>query len=72
MESWLLNIDSPSAIPSLQHSNTPAPRVFGEEAKEKDRFAATPMADQPLHAGESLGEDLFPREIEAAWAQAAE
>jgi hypothetical protein len=45
---------------------------WGEEAKEKDRFAAAPMADQPLHAGESLSEDLFPREIEAAFAETAE
>jgi len=43
-----------------------------EEAKEKDRFAAASMADQPLHAGESLGESLFPREVEAKFVQAAE
>jgi hypothetical protein len=29
--------------------------VADEDAKEKDRFAAPPVADQPLHAGESLG-----------------
>jgi ATP phosphoribosyltransferase len=39
--------------------------VPDEGAKEKDRFAATPMADQPLHAGESL----FPRGVEAEFAQ---
>jgi hypothetical protein len=46
-----------------------APR---EETKEKDRFAPAPMADQPLHAGESLGESLFPREVEAEFAHVAE
>jgi hypothetical protein len=43
-----------------------------EEAEEKDRFAAQSMADQPLHAGGSLGENLFPRENQAEFAEAAE
>jgi hypothetical protein len=46
--------------------------MTGEKAEEKDRLAAPPMADQPLHAGESLGESLFPREVEAALAETAE
>jgi hypothetical protein len=42
------------------------------EAKEKDRFAARAVADQPLHAGESLGQSLFPRDDEAELAEAEE
>jgi hypothetical protein len=58
--------------PLLQHSSNPSPRAFDEKAKEKDRLAAPPVADQPLHAGESLGESLFPRQVEAALAETAE
>jgi len=47
-------------------------RWLREETKEKDRIAATAMADQPLHAGENLGESLFPREDETGFAEAAE
>jgi len=46
--------------------------VFDEEAKEKDRFAAPPVADQPLHAGEGLSQNLFPRKDESEFAEAAE
>jgi len=38
--------------------------------KEKDRIAAAPVADQPDHAGEGIGEKVFPPEVEAGIAQA--
>jgi hypothetical protein len=68
----LLSVDSQCATPLLQYSITPSPPAFNEKAEEKGRLAAPPMADQPLHAGESLGESLFPREVEAALAETAE
>jgi hypothetical protein len=47
------------------------PHWTHEEAKEKDRIAKTPVADQPDYAGEGIGEKVFPPEVEAGFAQGA-
>jgi len=46
------------------------PVLTREETKEKDRIATAPVADQPDHAGEGIGEKVFPPEVEAGIAQA--
>jgi len=38
----------------------------GQKIKEKDRFSAATVADQPVHARGGVFQALFPTEIESA------
>ena len=60
MECWfrrrLTRLDPQYSKTPLPHRPTPS----DEETKEKDRFAAVSMADQPLHTRGNLGGSPLP------------